>query len=102
MKSWSLKRKKLKQKIGETMSEAVQVAFISGGITLAGTILTIIFSARKTNQAMETKIAVTETKLDNLTVEVRRHNGYGERIPKLEGQVDALTDRMKQLENNLK
>ena len=85
-----------------TMGEAVLTAIITGCISLFGTIITIIATTRKTQQAMETKIAVTETKLDNLTVEVRRHNGYGERIPKLEGQVDALTDRMKQLENNLK
>lgn len=84
------------------MSEAIQVALISGLITLAGTVLTVIFSARKTNNAMETKIAVAETKIDNLANEVKKHNGYGERIPKLEGRVDGLSDRLERLENNLK
>ena len=84
------------------MSEAIQVALISGFITLAGTFLTVIFSARKTNNAMETKIAVAETKIDNLANEVKKHNGYGERIPKLEERVDGLSDRLERLENNLK
>ena len=84
------------------MSEAIQVALISGLITLAGTVLTVIFTSRKSNQAMETRLAVQENKIDNLSDEVRKHNGYGERIPKLEERVDGLSNRVTLLENNLK
>lgn len=84
------------------MSEAIIVAIITGGISLLGTIITIVSSSRKTEQAMATKIAVTETKLDALTNEVRLHNDFAQRVPRVEERIDSLSERMKILENNVK
>ena len=53
------------------MTEAIVVAIITGGLTLLGT----IYSSNKTAQTMNAKLdrqqAVTETKLEDLTHEVR-------------------------------
>ena len=76
------------------MSEAIIVAIIVGSFTLAGTILTIVLTNRKTRLVFEGAVntyqAVTNEKIENLTTEVRKHNCFAERIPKLEGQVETL------------
>ena len=72
------------------MTEAIIVALITGGITLIGNILALYASSKKTQADMKTKLAVMETKMDNLTEEVRIHNDFGRRIPVLEAKVEAL------------
>ena len=47
---------------------------------------------------MERAQAVTDTKLEELTREVRLHNNYAERIPVLEEQNKALNKRVTNLE----
>ena len=57
------------------------VALITGGISLIGTVLTILATSRKTETAMQVNQAVTDTKIEELTREVRKHNGFAERLP---------------------
>ena len=38
---------------------------------------------------------MTDTKLDELTKEVAKHNQFAERIPELQGSVDLLEERIK-------
>lgn len=38
--------------------------------------------------------AVTDTKIEELTREVRLHNGFAERIPKMEAQINGLRDQL--------
>ena len=72
------------------MTEAVIVAIITGGITLVGNIIALLSSARRSEASMNTKLAVMETQLDELTREVREHNNYGSRIVAIETKVAAL------------
>ena len=72
------------------MSEAILVALITGGISLIGTILTILQTSKKTEESFKIHQAVTDEKIENLTREVRKHNGFAERLPKLEQRVDDL------------
>lgn len=44
---------------------------------------------------LEMKLAVVETKIENLANEVRKHNGFAERLPKLEQAVDDIKDQLK-------
>lgn len=76
------------------MSQAIIVAFITGGLSLIGTILTILQTSRKTEESFRVHQAVTDTKIENLTLEVRKHNGFAERLPKLEQRVDDLEKRV--------
>ena len=80
------------------MSEAILVAVITGGLSLAGVIITCMATASKTEKAQAVAQAVTETKIDELTREVRAHNGFAERIPVLENKVKALEHRVGKLE----
>ena len=66
------------------MSEAIIVALVSGGLSLAGVVITNLAAARKTNASIQTAQAVTDTKIDELTREVREHNGFARRMPVVE------------------
>lgn len=80
------------------MSEAIIVAIITGGLSLIGSIV----SNNRTAQSMDAKLdkqqAVTETKLEELTREVRAHNSFAQRIPVLEEQMKVVNHRIADLE----
>ena len=80
------------------MSEAIIVAIITGGLSLIG----VIVSNNPTAQSMDAKLdkqqAVTETKLEELTREVRMHNNFAQRIPVLEEQMRMANHRIADLE----
>ena len=82
--------------------DAVWAAVISSGITLIGTIYTVNASQKKTQASVEstvkTEMAVMNTKIENLTKEVEKHNGFAERIPKVEQAVDTLKDNVQTLQ----
>lgn len=80
------------------MSEAILVAVITGGLSLAGVVITCMATSSKTEKAQAVAQAVTETKIDELTREVRAHNGFAERIPVLENEVKDLKHRVEKLE----
>ena len=70
--------------------ESIIVATITGGLALVGVILTNASSNRRIEQQLITSQAVTDTKIENLTAEVRKHNSFADRITKLEVKVEAL------------
>lgn len=80
------------------MSEAIIVALITGGLSLIG----VIVSNNRTAQSMDAKLdkqqAVTETKLEELTREVRSHNNFAQRVPVLEEQIKVANHRIADLE----
>lgn len=80
------------------MNDEIIIAVISGVLTLAGTILTVWAGNRKTNENLRINQAVTDTKLDNLTREVQKHNNFGERIPVIEEQIKVINHRIEDLE----
>ena len=65
------------------MSEAIVVALITGGLSLAGVVITCLVTARKNETAMKVSQAVTDTKIEELTREVRAHNNFAQRMPHL-------------------
>lgn len=69
------------------MSEAIVTALITGGITLLGVII-----ANSRTQA------ITETKLEELTREVREHNNFAKRMPVVEEQIKVINHRIGDLE----
>ena len=68
------------------MNEII-VAIITGGITLVGVLLA--------NQKTQ---AVMETRIDELTREVREHNNFARRVPVLEEQMKVANHRIQDLE----
>ena len=57
--------------------EGVISALITGGLALVGIIITNISANKKIETRLVTAQAVTDTKIDMLTDEVRRHNNFG-------------------------
>lgn len=82
------------------MSEAVTIALISSIIPLIGTVLTVLFSAAKTDEKMRLQLAVFEAKLEELTREVRAHNNFAQRMPVVEEQIKSMDRRLNALEND--
>ena len=80
------------------MTEAVVVALITGGLSLVGVVVTCLATAKKTEKAQAVAQAVMDTKLDELTREVREHNGFATRVPVLEHDVKDLARRVSALE----
>ena len=80
------------------MGEAILVAIITGGLSLIGTVITVLMSARKTEQSMTISQAVMDTKIEELTREVRLHNNFAMRVPVLEEQMKVANHRIDDLE----
>lgn len=80
------------------MSEAIIVAIITGGLSLIGVIVSNIFTAQSMDAKLDKQQAVTETKLEELTREVRAHNNFAQRIPVLEEQIKVANHRIEDLE----
>ena len=72
------------------MNEII-VALITGGVTLVGVMIS--------NQKAQ---AVTETRLDELTREVREHNNFARRMPVVEEQIKVINHRIQDLEDATK
>lgn len=61
------------------MTEGIIIALITGGLTLAG-----VLASNGRAQA------VTDTKIEELTREVREHNNFARRVPLLEEKVEKI------------
>ena len=80
------------------MSEAIVVALITGGLSLTGVVITCLATAKKTEKAAAVAQAVTDTKIDELTREVRAHNNFAQRMPVVEEQIKVINHRISDLE----
>lgn len=69
------------------MYTEILCAVISGTVTLVGVLI-----ANSRSQA------VTETRLDELTREVREHNNFAQRVPVLEEKINVANHRISDLE----
>ena len=96
------------------MSDAIIVALITAGVSLLLHFLgnavqqkdlhnKLDTQSRESDARIEQKLAVftavTDTKLESLTDEVRRHNEFAVRLPVIEEKVDALDKRVSALEH---
>ena len=67
--------------------EAIIAAVISGAVTLLASLI-----------ANSRSRAITDTKLEELTREVREHNSFARRMPVVEEQIKDLDRRLSSLE----
>lgn len=86
------------------MTEII-TAMITGGLALLGVVLSNTAAARRTDEQIREQIrtsqAVTDTKLEELTREVREHNGFAKRVPVLEEQMRMTDRRIQDLEDRI-
>lgn len=78
------------------------ISVLTGLLTLIGVCVTAWASAKKTRDEVTDRLllaqAVTDTKLDALTGEVRSHNNFARRMPVVEEQIRMIQRRLDELE----
>lgn len=84
------------------MSEAVLTALITGGLSVVGVVITNLAANRKMQYEIKQNQAITETKIEELTREVREHNNFAHRVPVLENKVKVADHRLDDIEEELK
>ena len=80
------------------MTEAIVCSIVTGGLSLLGIIYASNKSASKVDAKLDTQQAVIETKMDELTREVREHNNFARRMPVVEEQIKVINHRLQDLE----
>ena len=77
-------------------------AIITGVMSFAGVLVTNIFSNRKVVNDIKSETqknqAVTDTKIEELTREVREHNNFARRMPVVEEQIKNIDLRLTRVE----
>lgn len=82
------------------MLEAVLAAAVTGILSLLGTVITVFAANNQTNRQLQITQAVTDTKIEELTREVRAHNNFAQRMPVVEEQIRVINHRIEDLEND--
>ena len=75
------------------MTEAIIAAAVTGLLSLIGTVITVLAANSKTNETLKVSQAVTDTKIDELTREVREHNNFARRMPVVKEQIKVINNR---------
>ena len=83
------------------MPDTIVVALISGILTLVGTALTVWQTSKKTNVNFQVAQAEMKTEIKHLTEEVKKHNGFAEKIPVLTEQIKVANHRIDDLERKV-
>lgn len=78
--------------------ESIIVAIITSGLSLIGVVFSNISSNKKIENNLKIQQAVTDTKIEELTREVRAHNNFAQRVPVLEEQIKVANHRIEDLE----
>ena len=84
------------------MTEAIICAIVTGGLSLLGIIYASNKSASKVDAKLNYQQAVIETKIEELTREVREHNNFARRMPVVEEQIKVINHRLQDLEQDMK
>lgn len=78
--------------------EEILVALITGGLSLVGVVITSKSSQRKIDETLRINQAVADTKIEELTREVRAHNNFAQRMPVVEEKIKVINHRLEDLE----
>lgn len=82
--------------------ETIIGCIITGGLSLVGVVLSNLSNNKKIENTLSTQQAVTDTKLEELTREVRSHNNFAQKVPVLEEQIKVANHRIEDLERREK
>lgn len=79
--------------------EGIIAAIITGVLSLIGVVISNIAANAKMSKELEKAQAVTDTKIEELTREVREHNNFARRVPVLEEKAKVADHRISDLEH---
>lgn len=80
------------------MTDTIISALITGGLALIGVIISNMAASSKMGQQLKISQAVTDTKIEELTREVREHNNFAKRMPVIEEKIKVVNHRIDDLE----
>ena len=84
------------------MSDAIIVALITGGISLIGSVLAIIQSAKKQSMELEKAMAVMQTEMSSMKEDIKSHNRYAqmfsESVPAIKQHMSDIDRRLENME----
>ena len=80
------------------MSDEILIAIISGFVAIISGVMSSFIGSSKAISYVEKTQAVLETRLEDLTREVREHNNFAKRMPVVEEQVKIINHRINNLE----
>ena len=81
------------------LNESIIVALITGAAAIISNVLTSNKSAREMDHKLEKHQAVTDTKLEELTREVREHNNFAKRMPVVEQEIKTISKTVDHLQS---
>lgn len=82
------------------MTPEIIVAVITGIASITAVVITTRSGNKEITHKLETNQAVTDTKLQALTDEVRQHNEFAKRMPVVEEQIKVINHRIDDLERS--
>ena len=80
--------------------EGIIAAIITGVLSLIGVVISNLAANAKMQKELEKAQAVTDTKIEELTREVREHNNFAKRVPVLEEKAKVADHRISDLEHS--
>lgn len=87
------------------MSEGIAIALITGVFSFGASLLANSSSNKKLVNDLKIEVtrnqAITDTKIEDLTFEVRKHNGFAEKIPRLEEKIESTNKKIDLLHKNM-
>ena len=81
------------------MSAEIIVALITGIVTIITVVVNSVLAQREMNAKLDKSQAITQTRLEELTREVRAHNEFATRVPILEEKIKVANHRLENLEH---
>lgn len=79
--------------------EGIIASIITGVLSLIGVVISNIAANAKMSKDLEKAQAVTDTRIEELTREVREHNNFAKRVPVLEEKAKVADHRISDLEH---
>ena len=84
------------------MSDAIIVALITGGISLIGSVLAVLQSAKKQSMELEKAMAVMQTEMKAMKEDIKSHNRYAqmfsESVPAIKQHMQDIDRRLENME----
>ena len=80
--------------------DGIIAAVIAGVLSLAGTVITVLAANKKTEQSFKVELAVMKKDIEELTREVREHNGFARRLPVAENDIKTIYRRLERIEDH--
>lgn len=82
------------------MTPEIIIALIGSAASIIAVVITTRAGNKEITHKLETNQAVTDTKLQALTEEVRSHNEFAKRMPVVEEQIKVINHRIDDLERS--